>query len=97
MRTGGTLHPPIPRAPAATLQAFFLPSKTQVFHTDSCDFKDQATEKAQDLLKKGRDLWERRERQQILSWDQLSPRGCGKPKAASKSGKKLQPQVEPVF
>lgn len=59
MRRGGTLHPPIPRAPATTLQAPFLPSEAQVFHTGSCDFKDQATEKVQDLLKKGRHLWER--------------------------------------
>lgn len=52
MRRGGTLHPPIPRAPATTLQAPFLPSKAQ----------DQATEKVQDPLKKGRHLWEREER-----------------------------------
>lgn len=62
MRRGGILHPPIPRAPATTLQSPFLPSEAQVFHTDSCDFKDQATEKGQVLLKKGRHLWERGQR-----------------------------------
>lgn len=97
MRRGGTLHPPIPRAPAATLPAPFIPSEAQVFHTDSCDFKDQATEKVQDLLKKGGDLWERGKRQQALSWDQLSPRCCGKLRAPSRSGKKPQPQTEVVF
>lgn len=97
MRRGGTLHPPIPRAPAATLQAPFIPIEAEVFHTNSCDFKDQATEKVQDLLKKGGDLWERRERQQTLSWDQLSPRCCEKLKAPSRSGKKPQPQIEAVF
>lgn len=30
MRRGGTLHPPIPRAPATTPQAPFLPSEAQV-------------------------------------------------------------------
>lgn len=30
MRRGGTLHPPIPRAPATTLQSPFLPSEAQV-------------------------------------------------------------------
>lgn len=97
MRRGGTLHPPIPRAPAATLQAPFIPIEAEVFHTNSCDFKDQATEKVQDLLKKGGDLWERGERQQTLSWDQLSPRCCENLKASSRSGKKPQPQIEAVF
>lgn len=30
MRRGGTLHPPIPRAPAATLQAPFIPIEAEV-------------------------------------------------------------------
>lgn len=97
MRRGGTLHPPIPRAPAATLQAPFIPIEAEVFHTNYCDFKDQATEKVQDLLKKGGAFWERGERQQTLSWDQPSPRCCKKLKAPSRSGKKPQPQVEAVF
>lgn len=97
MRRGGTLHPPRPRAPAATLQAPFIPSEAQVFRTNSCDIKDQATKKVQDLLKKGGDLWQSGERQQTPSWDQLSPRCCGKLKAPSRSGKKPQPHTEAVF
>lgn len=30
MRRGGTLHSPIPRAPAATLQAPFIPIEAEV-------------------------------------------------------------------
>lgn len=97
MRRGGTLHPRIPRAPAATLQAPFIPSEAQVFHTDFCDFKDQATEKLQELLKKGGDLWERGKRQQTLSWDQLSRGCCGKLRAPSRSEKKPRRQTEAVF
>lgn len=49
--------------PTFSLSSFFFPSsQRKVFHTDSCDFKDQTTEKVQDLLKKGRHLWERGER-----------------------------------
>ncbi|KAF7467774.1 Hypothetical predicted protein [Marmota monax] len=99
MRRGGTLHPPRPRAPAATHQAPpFLPSEGQVFHTDSRDFKDQAIGETQSLPRKGGNLWKRGERQQTLPWDHQSLRCCGKPKAPSRrSRKEPQPQVEAVF
>lgn len=99
MRRGGTLQPPRPRAPAATRQAPpFLPSEGQVFHADSCDFKDQGLGEAQGLLRKGGNLWKRGERPQTVPWDQQSLRSCGKLEEPSKrSRREPQPQAEAVF
>lgn len=99
MRRGGSLHPPKPRVPAATRQAPpFLPSEGQVFHTDSCDFKDQGFGKVQGLPRKEGHLWKKGERQQTVPWDQQSPRSCGKLKEPNqRRGKEPQPPAEAAF
>lgn len=97
MRRGGTLHPPRPRVLAATRQAPpFLPSEGQVFHTDSCDFKDQGFGKLRGLPRKEGNLWKKGERRQTLPWDQQSPRSCGK-EPSQRPGKELQPQPKAAF
>lgn len=99
MRRGGTLHPPRPRAPAATRPApLSRPSEGQVFHTDSRDFKDQEFGEAQGLPTKGADLWNRKGAPRTLPWGQQCPKSRGKPAEPSAgSGKEPQPQAEPVF
>lgn len=96
MRSGGTLHPPRPRAPAATRQVPpFLSSERQVFHTGSRDLKDQRFGEVQDLPRKEGNLWKIRGRLQTLPWDQQSPRSCAKLKeAGQRRGKESQPQAQ---
>ncbi|KAK2492642.1 hypothetical protein MC885_008734 [Smutsia gigantea] len=79
MRRGGTLHPPRPRVPAANHHAPpFLPREGQVFHTDSCDFKDQGFGEVRGLPKQEGNLSWKGERQQPLPRNQQSPRCCGR-------------------
>lgn len=99
MRRGGALHPPRPRAPAATRQAPpFLPYEDQVFHTDSRDFKNQGFGEVHVLLRKEGTLWRKGERQQTLSWDQQNPKSCQKLEEPSlRQGQELKPQVRAMF
>lgn len=84
MRSGGALHPPRPRVPAATRQAPpFFPSERQVFHADSGDLKDQGFGAVQGLPRKEGNLWSKGEGQQTVRPDQQSPKSCGKPKEPS--------------
>lgn len=77
------------------LSSFFI---HKVFHTDSCDFKDQGFGKAQGLPRKEGHPWKKGERQQTVPWDQQSPRSCGKLKEPNqRRGKEPQPQAEAAF
>lgn len=102
MRRGGTLHPPRPRAPAATRQAPpFLPNEGQVFHTGSCDLKDQGFGEVQGLPRKERNLGKKGGRRQTVPWDQQRWRSCEEfeelKELGQRRGKEPQPQAQVAF
>jgi hypothetical protein len=95
-RSCSFLYGNFPLLSSSLLFLFFLPHK--VLHTDSRDFKDQATGEEQGLPRQGGNLWKRGKKQKTLPWDQLNLGCCGKLKEPSRrSGKKLQPMVQVVF